>query len=431
MTRLSYILLLLLFTCTNILAEERADSIFSTDKKAAAYTIIATDKKTVADTITATDKKAAVLSINNKESATADGKTVTFVDSTAAQSSPDSLAFIPRKRNNIFKRVYYFMDKILSPPRDTNYIHVQDEYNWCAMTQFTSRFELYDISVGEDLKMRVAPKIRNRVGPFFGWRWAFFGYNIDLKSIFMNGDDTDLSASIYSSAFGIDLFYRRVGGNYYIRSFNFNGVDYSDMLRDKPFDGINIGMTRVSFYYVFNYKRYSHQAAFSQTNRQLRSAGSPLAGFSYAHNRLKVDWNKFNELVATVGTKDTNFDGMFEDQANDEYSLMGGYAYNWVFSKYWLFASELTASVGYVHHHSKIDKDGKTLDTGVKFIDTIGDFTHNNLSLNGNLRLSVLYNNGPWFFGTQGIFFYYQYGNGNLTTRNFLGCAYAFVGLNF
>lgn len=407
MTRLSYILLALLFSCTNILAEEGRDSLSVTDKQTASVS-------------------------ERQDNIVTDNQTVTPNDSITAvqQQYADTLALKPR-RGNIFKRIYNFMDKIFSPPRDTNYIHVQDEYNWCAMTQFTSRFELYEISVGEDLKMRAAPKMRNRVGPFFGWRWAFFGYNIDLKSIFMNGDDTDLSASIYSSAFGIDLFYRRVGGNYNIRSFNFNGVDYSDVLGGKPFDGINIGMTRVSLYYVFNYKRYSHQAAFSQTNRQLRSAGSPLIGFSYAHNRLVVDWNKFNELVSTVQTKDATFDGMFEKQSNDEYSFMGGYGYNWVFSKYWLFASELTASIGYVHHHQKIDKDGESIDTGIKFLNTIGDFTRQNLSLNGNLRLAVLYNNGPWYFGTQGVFFYYQYGNGNLTTRNLLGCAYVFVGLNF
>lgn len=404
---MSYILLTLLFSCTNVLAEEGRDSLSVTDKQAASVS-------------------------EHQDNIVTDNQTVNPNDSitTVQQKYADTLALKPR-RGNIFKRIYNFMDKIFSPPRDTNYIHVQDEYNWCAMTQFTSRFELYEISVGEDLKMRAAPKMRNRVGPFFGWRWAFFGYNIDLKSIFMNGDDTDLSASIYSSAFGIDLFYRRVGGNYNIRSFNFNGVDYSDVLGGKPFDGINIGMTRVSLYYVFNYKRYSHQAAFSQTNRQLRSAGSPLIGFSYAHNRLVVDWNKFNELVSTVQTKDATFDGMFEKQSNDEYSFMGGYGYNWVFSKYWLFASELTASIGYVHHHQKIDKDGESIDTGIKFLNTIGDFTRQNLSLNGNLRLAVLYNNGPWYFGTQGVFFYYQYGNGNLTTRNLLGCAYVFVGLNF
>jgi hypothetical protein len=412
----------MLFAYANVLAEEGRDSLNITDKKPAAFvkqkSDVAAEKH---DSVTA-ERQGIVVAEKNMTLA---ADSVVKVQ----QKVPDSLAWKPR-RQNIFKRVYNFMDRIFSPPRDSNYIQVQD-YNWCAMTQFTSRFELYEISVGQDLKMRVAPKMRNRVGPFFGWRWAFFGYNIDLKSIFMNGDDTDLSASIYSSAFGIDLFYRRVGGNYNIRSFNFNGIDYSDVLKERPFDGINIGMTRISLYYVFNYKRYSHQAAFSQTNRQLRSAGSPMAGFSYSHNRLIVDWNKFNELVSTVQAKDVTFDGMFEKQVNDEYSLMGGYGYNWVFSKYWLFASELTASIGYVHHHQKIDKDGEGVDTGIKFLNTIGDFTRKNLSLNGNLRLSVLYNNGPWFFGTQGVFFYYQYGNGNLTTRNLLGCAYVFVGLNF
>ena len=77
----------------------------------------------------------------------------------------------------------------------------------------------------------------------------------------MNSDDTDLSASVYSAAFGLDLFYRRVGGNYNIKNLMINGEDYTQLLQNKAFDGIKVGMTRISFYYVLNYKHFSHQAA--------------------------------------------------------------------------------------------------------------------------------------------------------------------------
>ena len=145
------------------------------------------------------------------------------------------------KRPGIFKRIFRFFDRCFSPPRDRNYIDVQDYYNWCGMAQITTRFEVYQMDADDKFILRVSPRPRTRVGPFFGWRFAFFGYNIDLKSIFMNSDDTDLAASIYSAAFGFDLFYRRVGGNYNIYKLKVDGKDYSQYLKGEPFDGINMG----------------------------------------------------------------------------------------------------------------------------------------------------------------------------------------------
>lgn len=198
--------------------------------------------------------------------------------------------------------------------------------------------------------------MRTRIGPFFGWRWAFLGYNFDLKSLFINSEDTDLGGSVYSAAFGLDLFYRRVGGNYKIREFQLGGTDYSNFVKDRTFNGIHIGMTRVSFYYVLNYKRYSHQAAFSQTNRQLRSAGSPIVGVSYAHNSVSLDWER---LTASMASSITGYTPPKTLQyiENDEYSFTGGYAYNWVFAKNWLAAVEMTGSLGYLVHHSDVKND--------------------------------------------------------------------------
>ncbi len=348
-----------------------------------------------------------------------------------AHAEEDTLRYIPEKciqtnRKNWFVRAYRFCDRVLSPPRDSNYIDVQ-KYNWCAEAQVTSRFEQYGIDGTNDFHLKVSPALRTRVGPFFGWRWAFLGYNFDLKSLFINSEDTDLGGSVYSAAFGVDLFYRRVGGNYKIQELSFKGTDYTDMVHGKTFSGIHIGMTRVSLYYVLNYKRYSHQAAFSQTNRQLRSAGSPILGASYAHNSVSVDWEKLGSIMSRPAA-DAISANIFQTIKNDEYSFTGGYAYNWVFAKNWLAAGEMTGSLGYLVHHSDVESDDNSSGSVFKRIDT---FYRKNIAFNGNLRMSLLYNNGPWFAGTQAILFYYQYGNGAVITRNLLGSLYFYVGCNF
>ena len=332
----------------------------------------------------------------------------------------------PRKKDNIFKRTYRFLDRIFSPPRDTTYIEVQDFYNWCAEVQLTNRFEMYEIDNGDDFFLRVAPKVRTRIGPFFGWRFAFFGYNIDIKSLF-NHDDIDLSGSIYSSAFGLDLFYRRVGGNYNIKRLIMNDVNYSTDLRDLPFDGINVGMTRFNFYYVTNYKKYSHQAAFSQTNRQLKSAGSLLLGAAYAHNRITVDWDRLTNIINNTYGTHLPTNAVTGTQKNNEITLTAGYGYNWVFSRNWLAAGELTGGIGALFHKADSQKPESSSD----IFKNINNWANSYLAFNANARVAVLWNNGPWFCGAQGVMFYYQSGNGKVVNRNILGTTYVFVGYNF
>jgi len=351
-------------------------------------------------------------------SAQGDTVSVTLVDSVPT-------APLPQKRANWLVRAYRFCDRVLSPPRDSNYIDVQN-YNWCAELQLTTRLEQYEIDGGDDFNVRFSPEPRTRIGPFFGWRWAFLGYNFDLKSIFINDDDTDLGGSVYSAAFGVDLFYRRVGGNYKMRSLSVAGHDYSDIVSGQSFDGIHIGMTRVSFYYILNYKRYSHQAAFSQTNRQLRSAGSPILGASYAHNRFSIDNERLSSFLKPM-VGEMSSQQKVEAMNNDEFSFTGGYAYNWVFAKNWLAAGEITGSFGYLMHHTDVAED----DGGGSVFKRIDTFYRKNIAFNGNVRFAVLYNNGPWFAGMQGVFFYYQYGNGVMMTRNSLGSLYLYVGCNF
>ena len=344
----------------------------------------------------------------------------------------DTTTIKPQEKQSWFKRAYKFLDGVFSPSRDTNYVDTQDRYNWCAEVQLSSRFEQFQLDAGEDFNLRVTPKWRTRIGPFFGWRFAFLGYNIDLKSVFMNDDDTDLSASVYSAAFGLDLFYRRVGGNYNIHNFTMKGKDYSTLLHGEPFDGIKVGMTRVSFYYVTNYKHFSHQAAYSQANRQLRSAGSLILGASYAHNRMSINWSKFASLLNDINDTDYDTNKLYGKQKNDEFSLTGGYGYNWVFARNWLLGAELSGSIGYLLQHTatatKNDSDDESESNILK---TITDFGKKNIAFNGTLRTVLLYNNGPWFFGTQGYIFYYQYGNGLVMTRNMLGSLYFYVGFNF
>ena len=68
---------------------------------------------------------------------------------------------------------------------------------------------------------------------------------------------------------------------------------------------------------------------------------------------------------------------------------------------------------------------------GKDIFKSINNFANSYLAFNANARIAILWNNGPWFSGVQGVFFYYQSGNGKVVNRNILGTTYVFLGFNF
>ena len=93
-----------------------------------------------------------------------------------------------------------------------------NHYEFTVMAQVTRTFENFILS-SNGQSIRLAPDSQTKIGPYFGWRWFFFGYTFDIKNIGFNqnGLRKEFDISIYSSQIGVDLFYRRTGNDYKIR----------------------------------------------------------------------------------------------------------------------------------------------------------------------------------------------------------------------
>ena len=75
-------------------------------------------------------------------------------------------------------------------------------------------------------------------------------------------------------------------------------------MRGVDYDGIDVSIKGFNLYYIFNHKRFSYPAAFSQSTIQRRSCGSALCGIGYTQHTLSIDWEKLNSLVADRLGKD-------------------------------------------------------------------------------------------------------------------------------
>lgn len=307
---------------------------------------------------------------------------------------------------------------------DTAYIEPQ-HYNFTLMLQNTNTYEAYTIRTPQGNNIKFSPEMTVRLGPYFGWRWAFLGYTFDL-SHFSNNKKQEFDLSIYSSQLGIDLFYRKTGNDYVIRSFKLDEDVVATSLDGTDFSGISASIKGFNLYYIFNHKKFSYPAAFSQSTVQRRSCGSAIAGIGYTRHSLTVDWNKLYNVVALkmgVDVADKYLDSnlTFGKIEYTDVSLSGGYGYNWVFAHNWLFASSLAFAVGYKQTIGDVDNRGFSF----------RDFSLKNLNIDGVGRFGVVWNNTKWYYGANTIFHMYNYRKPQFSTSNIFGSFNVYIGFNF
>ncbi len=306
---------------------------------------------------------------------------------------------------------------------DTNYIEPQ-HYNFTVMAQSTSTYEIYTLKSSNGQTVTLAPDVIMKVGPYFGWRWFFLGYTFDLRNISFGGkkQKRELDFSIYSSKIGIDLFYRRTGSDYKIRDvFVGDDVD-AGRLDGVPFDGVSVGISGFDIYYIFNHRRFSYPAAFSQSTCQKRSCGSVIAGVGYTKNSLELDYNKLQKVVEAYTEPNTaKIDSglMFNRVNYYDVSVSGGYAYNWVFARNWLFCA--SGAVAFAYKHSDGDVSEKN---------RLG-FSFDNFNIDGIGRFGLVYNNTRWYAGASAIIRSYNYRKSRFSANNTFGSINVYLGYNF
>ena len=311
---------------------------------------------------------------------------------------------------------------------DTNYVEPQ-HYNWALMLQSINTYDYYKLSTTGSNRQTIsfAPTIGFRLGPYFGWRWIFLGYTFDLRNfnIFSGSRKLEIDGSIYSSRFCADVFYRRSVDDYKIRSANFGKDVDTEPLEDLDFDGLNVSITGVNFYYIFNHKRFSYPAAFAQSTCQKISCGSWMVGVGYLKNDIEFDYKRLETLARERLRREVKLDSglMFNRIKYTDINASVGYAYNWVFARNWLFCSSLSLALAYKTSMGETDrKSSSQKDEGFDF---------SNFNIDGIGRFGIVWNNTKWYAGASAIVRAYNYHKSRFAANNIFGDLSIYVGLNF
>ena len=181
--------------------------------------------------------------------------------------------------------------------------------------------------------------------------------------------DYEFNLNYYSSRISLDASYQR--------SESLSGdIVRNDIPHFMETGTVTMKVANLAGYYTFNHRHFSYPAAFTQSYIQRRSAGSWLAGFSYQGGSIKT----------TDELKERNPNAPEVRIYVGHFGIGGGYAYNWVLGKKWLFhISALPTFVVYNRNNLTINGERRKAQ-------------HMRFNMIFNERLSIVRNFSPRYF---------------------------------
>lgn len=337
-----------------------------------------------------------------------------------ALSSPDT-APAKTKKGNWFMRFIKQFDEY-----DTTYIS-PNYYNYTAMLQNTNLSQSFRMKGtsedGRQQSLSLAPTPGFKIGPYFGWRWLFFGYTFDLGHPSQATKTTEFSLSLYSSMIGCDLVWVKNSGDFTIDRVTGFSDETKNRVKGMKFSGMDTYTSSINLYYVFNHRHFSYPAAFAQSTVQRKSCGSWTLGMEYSKQRIKFDYRRLPaELITPTATEGDNplIDELKIEKIDYySFSINAGYAYNWVFARNCLLSLSFAPSIGFKKSRGERIEAQEIWKNIRNFkFDFIG-------------RAGLVWNNTRWFAGASFVTHLYDFQKDNYSVSNNISYLNIYAGLVF
>jgi len=167
---------------------------------------------------------------------------------------------------------------------DTNYIVSYPYHFQCRAVSVNRQSAINLLNTEEDENINFSTNNPFSFGFAVDYSWISLEYTKSIKGF----EFTDSrKGQTESSAFRLKLNGRRFSGNLYLRNahgFHLENIEkwvpdwFDDHEKYPGSDDLNTKIIAGNIYYTFNYRKFSNAAAYRQSERQIKSAGSPLIG---------------------------------------------------------------------------------------------------------------------------------------------------------
>ena len=266
---------------------------------------------------------------------------------------------------------------------------------------FSSRYlkvNLTDKNTNKVLNFR--PHGDLTVGLNVGYKFLGLGYSVSTGTT--SADDktygktryTDYSFSFSGHRYVLDLYYEDFKGFYLNNYKSFPPESKADTSRIFPQrSDMRATSAGLAFNYIQNYKHFSYQAAFGNSEEQLHCAGSFLYGIYVSTFNLSAD----SGLVTGKYKKYLYGYSNIDHSTTFNVGLSAGYIYTYVFKHHWYATLALNPGLSFLYYESHA--------YGPKDTSRFSKDSTYNVKTNGNLgfkfqsRFALGYNSPKWYAG--------------------------------
>ena len=321
------------------------------------------------------------------------------------------------------KKVWSKVDSVLTDRYyktsfDTNYVNRPDGKLTLKLKGNMTGYSLRSKGTVEDVRFRshLSTDHKTTISIGAAYRGISAAYSINPAKLRGFYDDYELSFNYYASRLCVDATYQR--------STSFSGsINYGDEKYRLESGDTQLKIFNITAYYIFNHRRYSVAAPFSQSYIQKRSAGSWLAGLSYQGGKIEATEEgikKMDEEREKMGKPPVteDMDGKRLHLGIGHLGIGGGYGYNLVLRKKWLFHLSFVPTI-VVYNHNSITVDGERVKV-----------SHLRFDMLFNERAAIVYNFSPrYFIGINALANNSLFSGKHVTFHQSKWDAHAFIGM--
>ena len=238
---------------------------------------------------------------------------------------------------------------------DTNYVESLSDK--VVIKNFVQRksneLKLENLENGRELKYE--PNGLSSIGASFNYKWLGVSFAVkseDQSEVDTKGESSgiDFQMNMYMRKFAIDAYYVKYDG-YFL-------ANQEELLGQRPpmdeslvKSSIKVKTIGFNGLYIFNNKRFSYRAPFSQNEIQKKSAGSWLVGAFVAQNNIHSD----KSLIPDEYKRDFNRESDISEGMFTKYGVKGGYGHTFVI---WRMYISMSLTLGFAYEQSKIKING-------------------------------------------------------------------------
>ncbi|MFY0626932.1 MAG: DUF4421 family protein [Reichenbachiella sp.] len=307
-----------------------------------------------------------------------------------------------------FLPIIFLLFSFLSYSQSDSTIHLhpkRDRKDSIRLTRFHDFTELLSLKLfgvrksnmiahydGQSKKsIEYQPNESFNIGLGFTYHWL--GLDVAFSLPFINNDDDvfgetsrfDFQSNIYMENFVVDLNIQSYKGFYNANpQVPFPGYSVDDLgYPIRPdIQTNNIG---ISAFYIFNHHKFSYRSVFTFNERQLKSAGSFLAGAYAGVFHMDADYPLIEEGAEGF---DTSVD--FRDVSHLSFGLSAGYAHTFILWKH-LYIS-MTIAIGFGPQTQRRDETPE-----------LPEYNENDAGAFVVTRLGLGHNGETYFYGISAV----------------------------